>query len=130
MGTALCNIRGKDLYAFWGDLLRDALLERLAMAQEAVIVNLASEEYAKSAKLASLPYPVITPVFQDEKAGKFKVISFYAKKARGRMVRYAAEQAVTQVATLKAFAEEGYAYCESCSTAEKWVFRRAESDEG
>lgn len=127
MGTKLTTLRGRDLYSFWGDLLRNAISERVANEAESVIVNLASEEYAKSAKLQTMPYRVVTPIFQDEKAGQFKVISFYAKKARGMMVRYAAQHAIDHVEALKQFDSDGYVYCDQCSSADQWVFRRSEA---
>ncbi len=125
MGTKLATSRGRDLYEFWGDLLRDALVQQLAEEGHPVIVNLASTEYAKSAKLSTVPYRVVTPIFQDEKAGAFKTISFYAKKARGMMVGYAAQHAISDVESLKQFDADGYVYCESCSSADQWVFRRS-----
>lgn len=127
MGTRFVNTRGSNLYAFWGDQLTQAVNALLAQQQTPVLVNLASNEYFSAIQTQLIQAPIITPVFQDEKAGKYKIISFYAKKARGLMVRYAAEHGITQVDSLKAFNLAGYAYAPDVSTATQWVFRRAES---
>jgi cytoplasmic iron level regulating protein YaaA (DUF328/UPF0246 family) len=124
MGTRLANARGKDLYAFWGGLVTEALNQVLAQQKSRVLVNLASEEYFKVVKPKLLDAPVVTPVFEDWKGGKYKIISFYAKRARGMMARYAAVKGITAVDKLKAFDSEGYAYDEEASTANNWVFRR------
>lgn len=124
MGTRLANPRGKDLYAFWGERVTAALNADLKDAAAPVLVNLASEEYFKSVKPKLLDVPVITPVFEDWKNGKYKIISFFAKRARGMMARHAAEQGITDVERLKDFDVDGYAYDESVSTDKSWVFRR------
>lgn len=124
MGTRLANARGKDLYAFWGDAVTMALNEVVAERSAAVLLNLASEEYFKSVKQALLSVPVITPVFEDWKGGRYKIISFFAKRARGLMARYAAEKDVTQPDKLKRFDTDGYAYDEAASSDTRWVFRR------
>jgi cytoplasmic iron level regulating protein YaaA (DUF328/UPF0246 family) len=124
MGTRLANPRGKDLYAFWGDLVTNALNEVFAAHRAKVLVNLASEEYFKVVKPKLLNAPVVTPVFEDWKNGKYKVISFYAKRARGLMARYAAVNGITQAEELKAFDCEGYAFDEPGSSAHTWLFRR------
>lgn len=127
MGTRFVNTRGHNLYAFWGDQLTQAVNALLAQQQTPVLVNLASNEYFSAIQTKLIQAPIITPIFQDEKAGKFKIISFYAKKARGLMVRYAAEHGITQVDSLKAFNLAGYVYAPDVSTATQWVFRRAAS---
>lgn len=124
MGTRLANPRGKDLYAFWGERVTAALNADLKEAGAPVLVNLASEEYFKSVKPKLLDVPVITPVFEDWKNGKYKIISFFAKRARGMMARHAAEQGITDVERLKDFDVDGYAYDEAVSTDKSWVFRR------
>ena len=124
MGTRLPNARGKDLYAFWGDLPAQALNALLANDSKPVLVNLASDEYFKAVKRASLKAEVIQPVFQDWKGGGFKVISFFAKRARGLMARYAAEKRIDDVAALRDFAGDGYALDVSASSATQWIFRR------
>lgn len=124
MGTRLANARGKDLYAYWGDSITDAL-NRTAQEQGArVLINLASEEYFKSVRPARLTMPVIAPVFQDWKNGKYKIISFYAKRARGLMARYAAQNALTDAEQLKSFDSAGYAFVPHDSDHTRWIFRR------
>jgi cytoplasmic iron level regulating protein YaaA (DUF328/UPF0246 family) len=124
MGTRFPNSRGKDLYAFWGDSITEALNKELKSLKSEALINLASEEYFKSVRPAGLRVPVVTPVFEDWKNGGFKIISFFAKRARGRMARYAAQSNVTDAEQLKNFDEDGYRYCPECSSVDKWVFRR------
>lgn len=124
MGSQLENIQGKNLYAFWGEKLTNILNEIQEEQKSKVIVNLASEEYFKAIKLGLLTVPVITPVFQDCKNGKYKIISFFAKRARGLMVRYCALHKIHQPEMLKLFDTDGYAYCEEESDQQRWVFRR------
>jgi cytoplasmic iron level regulating protein YaaA (DUF328/UPF0246 family) len=124
MGTRLSNRHGKDLYAFWGDMVTEVLAQTLSERKSEALINLASEEYFKVVKPSLLDVPVITPVFEDWKNGKYKVISFYAKRARGLMARYAAVKSITQPAKLKAFDYDGYAFDEGRSDARSWVFRR------
>jgi uncharacterized protein len=125
MGTRLANPGGKDLYAFWGDTVTAKLNEVIAANGDKVVVNLASEEYFRSVKPKLLDVPVITPVFEDWKNGKYKIISFFAKRARGMMARYAAVKGIKDAKKLKQFNEDGYAYDASASTDKTWVFRRA-----
>lgn len=124
MGTRLANPRGKDLYAFWGERVTDAVNEALLATASRALVNLASEEYFKSVKPKNLVVPVIQPVFEDWSAGKFKVVSFYAKRARGLMARFAIQKRMTSPAGLKKFSAEGYAYDADASNEKHWVFRR------
>jgi cytoplasmic iron level regulating protein YaaA (DUF328/UPF0246 family) len=124
MGTKLANPRGKDLYAFWGETVTAALNEVLAANGATALVNLASEEYFKSVRPKLLTVPVITPVFEDWKNGKYKIISFFAKRARGMMARYAAEKGISDPAKLKKFDVDGYAFDKAVSTERQWVFRR------
>jgi cytoplasmic iron level regulating protein YaaA (DUF328/UPF0246 family) len=124
MGTRLQNRHGKDLYAFWGDTVTAALNEALAANGASAVVNLASEEYFRSVKPKQLDVPVITPVFEDWKNGKYKIISFFAKRARGMMARYAAQRGVTDPALLKEFDVDGYAFDAAASKERTWVFRR------
>jgi uncharacterized protein len=124
MGTRLANSRGKDLYAFWDGLVTESLNNTLASRRSRVLVNLASEEYFKVIKPKLLNAEIITPMFEDWKNGKYKVISFYAKRARGLMARYAAVKGITQVEKLKAFDAEGYAFDSDASTEHRWLFRR------
>ena len=124
MGTRLSTARGKDLYAFWGDTITNGL-NRTAREQGAkVLVNLASEEYFKSVKPRQLDVPVIAPVFEDWKNGKYKIISFYAKRARGMLARYAAVNAIRDPEQLKQFDVDGYGFVPEASNDTSWVFRR------
>lgn len=126
MGIRLENPRGKDLYQFWGEEITHTLNEALAAQGDDVVVNLASDEYFRSVKPKALKGKLIKPVFLDEKNGKFKVISFYAKKARGLMSRYIIENRLTKPAQLKEFNSEGYFYDVENSTADEFVFKRHE----
>lgn len=124
MGTKLPNARGKDLYAFWGERVTGALNADIQDAAAGAVVNLASEEYFKSVKPKLLDVPVIAPVFEDWKNGRYKIISFFAKRARGMMARYAAENRITDPEQLKDFDVDGYAFEPGASTEREWVFRR------
>ena len=126
MGTAFQNARGKDLYAFWGARVTNSLKKVLEKDKKPVLLNLASEEYFKVLQAKDLGCPVIAPVFQDAKDGKYKIISFYAKRARGLMARYVVENRISDPADLKGFNLDGYKYCAAESTVLKPVFRRAE----
>ena len=126
MGTAFKNIRGKDLYAFWGELVTDSLKKLLEKEKKPLMLNLASEEYFKVLQAKSLGCPVISPVFQDGKDGKYKIISFYAKRARGLMARYVVENRITDPEALKGFNLDGYKYVASESKLDKPIFRRPE----
>lgn len=126
MGIKLENPAGKDLYSFWGDKLTLALNEALAAQGDEVLVNLASDEYFKSVKPGQLNGEIIKPVFLDEKNGKFKVISFYAKKARGLMSRYIIQHRLTKPEQLKKFDVDGYVYDADGSQGNELVFKRRE----
>ena len=126
MGTSFKNARGKDLYAFWGERVTDSLKQVLGQQKKPVLLNLASEEYFKVLQAKSFDCPVISPVFQDGKDGKYKIISFYAKRARGLMARYVVENRITDPADLKGFNLDGYKYVASESKPEKPLFRRPE----
>ncbi|SFD98192.1 peroxide stress protein YaaA [Massilia yuzhufengensis] len=124
MGTRLKNPRGNNLYAFWGDTVTEALNDQIAATRAKALVNLASEEYFKSVKPKLLAAPVINPVFEDWKNGKYKIISFFAKRARGLMARYAAQHAIKDPNKLKGFDVDGYAFDSAASSERDWVFRR------
>ncbi len=126
MGIRLDNPQGSDLYQFWGETITQKLNEALAAQGDKVIVNLASDEYFRAVKPKLLDGEIIKPVFLDEKNGKFKVISFYAKKARGLMSRYIIENRLTTPAQLKDFAVDGYAFDEEMSGKGELVFKRRE----
>ena len=126
MGIRLENPRGKDLYQFWGDTITEKLNQALRDQGDDIVINLASDEYFKSVKTPKLQGQLIKPVFLDEKNGKFKVISFYAKKARGLMSRYIIENRLTQPEQLKAFNSEGYFFDADASEKGELVFKRHE----
>ncbi len=124
MGTKFNNQRGKNLYEFWGNLITEALNKQLKSLKTDVLVNLASNEYFKSVKPKALNATIITPVFKDWKGDKYKIISFYAKKARGLMCAYAINHNITDVEDLKKFDSEGYAFNDAMSSDKEWVFTR------
>jgi len=124
MGTKLANAVGKDLYAFWGEEITQALNADLPESGPAVLVNLASEEYFKSVKPKALKARIVNCVFEDWKGGRYKIISFYAKRARGLMVRYAASHGLSQPEGLQGFNLDGYAFVPEVSDGDTYVFRR------
>ncbi|MDY2946898.1 MAG: peroxide stress protein YaaA [Mannheimia varigena] len=126
MGTKLTNPKGKDLYAFWGNTITDVLQRALDEQGDRVLVNLASDEYFNAVKTKNLQATIIKPIFLDEKNGKYKQISFYAKKARGMMVRFMLIEQPTSVEQLKAFNYGGYWFDEDASTETELVFKREE----
>ena len=126
MGTALKTARGKDLYAWWGDTVVQHLNERLAGEDKPVVVNLASIEYARVALRPALQARVVDCVFEEQQAdGSHKIISFFAKKARGLMARFAVQNRVRSVRGLRSFAADGYALAAKASSPDRLVFRRA-----
>lgn len=126
MGIRLANTKGKDLYQFWGDIITNKLNDALRAQGDSVVINLASDEYYKSVKPKQLNAEIVKPVFLDEKNGTFKVISFYAKKARGLMSRYIIENRLTQPEQLKTFDSEGYFFDAEVSANGEMVFKRHE----
>lgn len=124
MGTKLSISGNKDLYNFWGDKITTSLNAELK--QNDVLINLASNEYFKSVHSKQLNARIITPVFKDTKNGVQKIISFYAKKARGLMVRYMIDNQVDNAEALKDFTVAGYQFETSQSSENEWVFTRAE----
>ncbi|MCL1141459.1 peroxide stress protein YaaA [Shewanella gaetbuli] len=126
MGTKLANPKGNNLYAFWGDIITEEVNKALAEQGDDIIINLASNEYFKSVKTKQLNGQLITPVFKDCKKGQYKVISFYAKKARGLMARYIIDKKPTSLDDLTAFDLEGYYYSPEQSTIDSPVFLREE----
>ena len=124
MGTKLANPKGKDLYQFWGYQITALVNQRIAESGSKVLINLASNEYFKSVNPKNIDADIITPRFEDGKDGQYKVVSFYAKKARGLMVRFAAENQLTTAQQLKNFNLEGYQFIENASSSTEYVFRR------
>ncbi len=126
MGTRFQNSRGKDLYQFWGSKITDEINSQLKNNKSDHLVNLASNEYFKSVKPKELKSEIITPIFKDCKNGQYKIISFYAKKARGLMANYIIKNKITQAEDIKAFDLEGYEYSEALSKGNDWIFTREE----
>lgn len=124
MGTKLAGPYGKDLYAFWQNQITECLNQHLTSLQSDVVVNLASQEYFKAVKTKLLSARVVTPVFKDYSNGQYKIISFFAKKARGLMARYIIQHRLTDVTQLKSFAQAGYRYSADQSTPQQLVFLR------
>ena len=124
MGTALANPKGKNLYAFWGAQIAEHLNMKLTKDTTPVIVNLASQEYFKAVDLKTLKARVIECVFEDYKGGQYKIISFFAKRARGLMARYATLNQVNHPDGLCAFDLDGYAFAPAASSPDRLVFRR------
>jgi len=124
MGTRLENSAGSNLYAFWGTRIAEHLNQQQKDEADPVVVNLASQEYFKSVDRRELRARVVECVFEDFKAGKYKIISFHAKRARGLMARHAVRQRLTRPNQLQGFVAEGYAFAEAASTPERLVFRR------
>jgi uncharacterized protein len=126
MGTRFANQRGKNLYEFWGNQLTEALNRELDGQKERVLVNLASTEYFGAVNRKKLDGEIITPVFKDRKNGQYKIISFFAKKARGMMSAYIIRQRLKKVEAIKSFDVAGYYYDEASSSPKEWVFLRDE----
>ena len=125
MGTRLANPRGKDLYGFWGDIITDALNAELAQRERPLLLNLASEEYFKAVRPKRLAAPQIDCVFQDRRgAGPYKIVSFYAKRARGLMARFVIRNRIDHLDGLKDFDLEGYRFEPAASEGQRLVFRR------
>lgn len=124
MGTKLANSKGKDLYAFWGNVITQAVQQALDEQGDNVLVNLASDEYYKSVKESRLQAQIVKPIFLDNKNGRYKVVSFYAKKARGLMCRYIIQNRLTHVDQLKDFDLGGYWFDKTASTENELVFKR------
>ena len=124
MGLKFTNQRGRNLYEFWGEQLTDTLNADLVSAKTEVLINLASNEYFKAVKPKLLNADIVTPQFKDLKNGQYKMISFFAKKARGLMARYIIDNRITEPEALKSFSEAGYYYSDEQSQGDQWVFLR------
>jgi cytoplasmic iron level regulating protein YaaA (DUF328/UPF0246 family) len=125
MGTPLTTRRGKDLYAYWSDKITDELKKALETHPAKVIVNLASNEYAKSVDFQTLTARVVTPTFKDKKDGKYRFMQFFGKKARGQMTRYIIQKRLKKPDSLKkSYDVEGYRFNAELSSADDWVFTR------
>jgi len=127
MGTGFVNSRGKNLYEFWGDKITEQLNSELSSQKKPTIINLASNEYWSVVKPAKLQADVITPIFKDQKNGQYKIISFFAKKARGLMSAFIIKNQIKHSDELKYFNLEGYTFNKKMSKGNEWVFTRKES---
>jgi cytoplasmic iron level regulating protein YaaA (DUF328/UPF0246 family) len=126
MGLTFANRGGKNLYEFWGGEITRTLQKGLKKSGSKVLVNLASNEYFRSVQAGDLDADIITPVFKDLRGGKYKVISFFAKKARGQMARFIIDKELNEAEGLKKFKRDGYRFNKAESTARNWVFTRDE----
>jgi cytoplasmic iron level regulating protein YaaA (DUF328/UPF0246 family) len=127
MGTQFKNPRGNNLYEFWDDKITQALNQDLAKQKDGILINLASNEYFQSVQPSKLNARIITPVFKDQKNGVYKIISFFAKKARGMMSRYIIQNKLTNPEAIKSFDVAGYRFSQEDSGKNEWIFIRAES---
>jgi len=124
MGTRLKTRRGSSLYDFWGDRISKALNADAEGHADPTLVNLASQEYFGAVDAKALKLPVVNIHFREEKDGESRIISFFAKKARGTMARYAIENRIDRAEDLKAFDRDGYGFQASPSTENDWIFTR------
>lgn len=128
MGSRLKNPRGKNLYAFWGDRIAKQLNDDAAEAGIDTLINCASQEYFGAVDLDALNLRVITPVFMEMKNGQPKIVSFYAKKARGSMARFIIENRLSDPAAIKEFDTGGYAFDPDLTEGDNWVFLRDQAE--
>ena len=124
MGTKLENSEGKNLYEFWGSSITDNINKQLKAINSKTLLNLASNEYFRSVKSQDVAGDIVTPIFKDWKNGQYKIISFFAKKARGVMSAWVLQNQVTDLESLLSFDSSGYQYSQNDSDALKPVFLR------
>ncbi|WP_127803431.1 peroxide stress protein YaaA [Hydrogenophaga sp. NH-16] len=124
MGTRLKTDKGTNLYRFWGSQIAEYLNSRARADKSPVLVNLASEEYFKAVDLKALQPRVVNCVFEEKKGANYKIVSFFAKRARGLMVRYALQHRASTPEQLKGFDLEGYRFAPAASEPDRFVFRR------
>jgi hypothetical protein len=127
MGTKIENKKGKDLYEFWGSKITDQINQDLKASKSKHLINLASNEYFKSLQVKNINTEIIVPVFKDYKNGKYKIISFFAKKARGLMSAYIIKNRLKDPEDIKAFNVNGYKFYKSGSSESNWVFQRKQT---
>lgn len=125
MGTRLKTRRGGSLYDFWGDRISKCLNADAEGQGNSTVINLASQEYFGAIDAKALKLPVITPHFREQKDGESRIISFFAKKARGSMTRFAIDERIGTPADLKAFDRDGYRFDKTGSTETDWIFIRS-----
>jgi cytoplasmic iron level regulating protein YaaA (DUF328/UPF0246 family) len=126
MGTGFKNSRGKNLYEFWGDSITKKLNQRLKELNSSTVINLASNEYFSAVKPKLLHATIITPVFKDKKNDSYKIISFFAKKARGMMSAYIIKNRIHNPEAIKNFNLGGYNFDPDMSSQAEWIFTREE----
>lgn len=125
MGTRLKTRRGSSLYDFWGERISKQLNADAEGQPDPTLVNLASQEYFGAVDAKALKLPIVTPQFREEKNGESRIVSFFAKKARGAMARFAIDERVERAADLKAFDRDGYTFDKAASTENDWIFIRS-----
>ena len=125
MGSKFRNRKGNDLYEFWESKLTDQINQDIKASKSKYLINLASNEYFKSLQADAINAEIIVPVFKDYKNGKYKIITFYAKKARGLMSAYIIKNRLKNPEDIKAFNVDGYKFCKSASNSTNWVFQRS-----
>jgi cytoplasmic iron level regulating protein YaaA (DUF328/UPF0246 family) len=125
MGTRLKTRRGSSLYDFWGDRISKQLNADAEDQPDPTLVNLASQEYFGAVDAKALKLPVVTPQFREEKNGESRIISFFAKKARGAMARFAIDERLERAEDLKAFDRDGYRFDKVASSEVEWIFIRS-----
>jgi cytoplasmic iron level regulating protein YaaA (DUF328/UPF0246 family) len=126
MGTKLDTEKGTNLYQFWDDIITEKLNSAMQEQGDNILVNLASNEYFKSVKPSKLDGQIVTPAFKDCKNGQYKIISFFAKKARGMMARFIIQNRVKEISQLEQFDLAGYRFNPAMSKANEPVFTRQE----
>ena len=124
MGTRLDTKAGSDLYQYWGSSISESLMADLEEHEDDLVINLASNEYFKAVSASGIHTNINTPVFKDFKNGKYKIISFFAKNARGAMARWIVKEKVKKAIDLVNFREDGYEYNEELSEVNSPVFLR------
>ena len=124
MGTKVKNTKGKDLYDYWGSCIAELIEQEISSHRSKTLINLASNEYFKSIQPKHFQLPVITPVFKDFSGGTYKVLSFFAKKARGSMTSFIVKNRISRPEDIKSFDVDGYVFNPAFSTEDQWVFTR------
>lgn len=124
MGTSLKTKRGKNLYEFWGERLAEGVNTALAKSGSGTLVNLASQEYFKAIPASKLEGRLVTPHFKEMKDGEYKIVSFFAKRARGMMVDYIIKNAINEPEPMKSFDTDGYRFNPDLGDSDNWVFTR------
>jgi cytoplasmic iron level regulating protein YaaA (DUF328/UPF0246 family) len=125
MGTRLKTRRGSSLYDFWGDRLSKLLNADAEGQPDPTLINLASQEYFGAVDARALKLPVVTPHFRESRDGESRIISFFAKKARGGMARFAIDERIERAQDLKAFDRDGYRFDKAASNDTEWIFTRS-----